>query len=176
MAAVSAVSARHRIRVALVVGAVLAASLAAFAGPAQAVSPNVVISQVYGGGGNSGAPFTHDYIELFNRGTAAASVSGWSLQYASATGTGNLGANTGQLTELPSVSLAPGQYLLVEEASTAAVGSPLPAPDVVDPSPISMSATGGKVALVSSVTPLGCNGGSTPCPPPRPHPATARRR
>lgn len=31
----------------------------------DAISPDVVISQVYGGGGNSGAPFTHDFIELF---------------------------------------------------------------------------------------------------------------
>lgn len=32
-----------------------------------ALSADVVISQVYGGGGNSGAPFTHDFIELFIR-------------------------------------------------------------------------------------------------------------
>jgi predicted extracellular nuclease len=158
-------SARHRLGRALLVGAALALSLVALPGPARAVSPSIVISQIYGGGGNSGAPFTNDYVELFNRGAAAASVSGWSLQYSSATGTGNLGANSGQLSELPDVSLAPGQYLLVQEASTAAVGAPLPAPDVVDPTPINMSATGGKVALVSTTTPLGCNGGSTPCPP-----------
>jgi hypothetical protein len=33
--------------------------------PAQAVSPDIVISQVYGGGGNSGAMYTHDFVELF---------------------------------------------------------------------------------------------------------------
>jgi uncharacterized protein len=157
-------SARRRLGHALLVSAVLLLGLVALPGPAQAVSDGIVISQVYGGGGNSGAPFTNDYIELFNRGAAAASVSGWSLQYTSATGTGNFGANAGQLTELPDVSLAPGQYLLVQEASNAPVGAPLPTPDVSDPSPINMSATGGKVALVSSTTPLGCNGGSTPCP------------
>ena len=70
---------------------------------AQAVSPDVVISQVYGGGGNSGATYTHDFIELFNRGTSSVSLAGWSVQYASATGTGNFGANSGQLSELPSV-------------------------------------------------------------------------
>ena len=57
---------------------------------AQAVSPDVVISQVYGGGGNSGAPYTNDFIELFNRGTSTVSLAGWSIQYTSATGTGNL--------------------------------------------------------------------------------------
>ena len=129
----------------------------------QAVSPDIVISQVYGGGGNSGAPFTHDFIELYNRGSAAVSLAGWSLQYASATGTGNFGANSGQLTEL-SGSLAPGQYWLVQEAS-GVNGVPLPTPNVVDPTPISMAAGAGKVALVNSTVSLGCNGGSTPCSP-----------
>ena len=36
---------------------------------ARAISPDIVISQVYGGGGNSGATLTNDFIELFNRGT-----------------------------------------------------------------------------------------------------------
>jgi predicted extracellular nuclease len=140
------------------------ALLVSLPGPARAAGANLVISQVYGGGGNTGAPFANDFIELLNRGASTVSVAGWSLQYASATGTGNLGANAGQLTELPSVSLAPGQYLLVQEASNAAVGAPLPAPDVTDSTPINMSATGGKVALVDTITPLGCNGSSTPCP------------
>ncbi|NJD30244.1 MAG: hypothetical protein FIA92_18415, partial [Chloroflexi bacterium] len=131
--------------------------------PAQAVSPHVVISQVYGGGGNSGATLTHDYIELFNRGTASQSLAGWSVQYASATGTGNFGSISTQITELPSVSLAPGQYLLIQEASQSASGSPLPTPDVTDTSPIAMAAGAGKVALVNTTASLGCNGGSTPC-------------
>ena len=46
---------------------------------AVAASPNLVISQVYGGGGNSGAPFTSDYIEIFNRGNATVALSGLSL-------------------------------------------------------------------------------------------------
>src|ERR1044072_7618446 len=58
------------------------------------VSPNVVISQVYGGGGNAGATFTHDFIELFNRGNTTVSLAGWSVQYTSAAGTGNLGSAT----------------------------------------------------------------------------------
>jgi predicted extracellular nuclease len=132
--------------------------------PAAAASPNVVISQVYGGGGNTGATFQNDFVELFNRGTTTVSLAGWSIQYASATGTGNFGANTGQLTEL-SGSLAPGRYLLIQEASTAAVGAPLPAADITDATPINMSGTGGKVALVNTATTLGCNGGSTPCTP-----------
>jgi predicted extracellular nuclease len=129
--------------------------------PARAASPNIVISQVYGGGGNTGAPYTNDYIELFNRGNTTVSLDGWSVQYASATGTGNLGANSAQLTPL-SGSLAPGQYLLIQE-SAGTTGLPLPAPDITDITPINMSATGGKVALANIATSLGCNGGSTPC-------------
>ena len=130
----------------------------------QAVSNTIVISQVYGGGGNTGATYTHDFIELFNRGTSAVSLAGWSVQYTSATGTGNFGSATNLITPL-SGSLAPGQYLLVQEATNAAVGSPLPTPDVTDSTPINMSGTGGKVALVNTTTPLGCNGSSTPCSP-----------
>jgi hypothetical protein len=130
-------------------------------------NPDVVISQVYGGGANTGAPLTHDYIELFNRSSAPVSLEGWSLQYASATGSGNFGASSAQLTEL-SGTIGPGQYFLVQEAGGAAGVPPLPpvalpAPDLIDPTPILMSATAGKVALVQGATTLGCNGGSTPC-------------
>ena len=138
--------------------------LGAGVGAAEAAS-DMVISQVYGGGGNTGAPYSNDFVELFNRGTTPANLAGWSLQYASATGTGNLGASATQLTELPSLTLQPGQYLLVQEAPGAAATAPLPTPDVVDPTPIAMSGTAGKVALVRSSTSLGCNGGSTACSP-----------
>ena len=53
---------------------------------------------------------------------------------------GNFGGNAAMLTEL-SGSLAPGQYLLVQEASNAPVGAPLPTPDIVDDAtPILMAA------------------------------------
>ena len=61
----------------------------ALAGPASAMSTNVVISQVFGGGGNTGAPYHNDFVELFNRTATPVSLAGWSVQYASATGTGN---------------------------------------------------------------------------------------
>ena len=130
-----------------------------------APSPGVVISQVYGGGGNSGAPYTHDFVELFNRGGMPVSIAGWSIQYTSATGTGNFGASATLISELPAITLQPGQYVLVQEASQAAVGSPLPTPDVVDTTPIAMAAGAGKVALVNTIMPLGCNGNPTVCSP-----------
>ncbi len=132
--------------------------------PAAAISTSIVISQIYGGGGNTGAPFQNDYVELFNRANAAVDLSGWSIQYTSATGTGTFGSATNLITPISGI-LAPGQYLLVQESGNPLVGAPLPTPDITDATPINMSATGGKVALVNTATPLGCNGGSTPCSP-----------
>jgi DNA/RNA endonuclease G (NUC1) len=127
---------------------------------ALSASSIVVISQVYGGGGNSGATYNKDYIELFNRGTAEVSLAGLSLQYASATGTGNFGSSATQLTPL-SGTILPGKYVLVEEAGGSTGGSLVG--DQSDPTPINMAAGAGKVALVTGTTTLGCNGGSAPC-------------
>jgi endonuclease G len=111
-----------------------------------AVSSNLVISQVYGGGGNSGAQLRNDFIEIFNRGAAPVSLAGMSVQYASSAGT------SWQVTPLTSVTLAPGQYYLVQEATGAAGTVSLPTPDATGN--IAMSATAGKVALVASTTAL----------------------
>ena len=81
---------------------------------AQAASPDVVISQVYGGGGGTGATYNRDFVELFNRGASTVSLTGKSVQYASATGTGNFGANP---VTLLSGDLAPGSHYLVAMAS-----------------------------------------------------------
>jgi predicted extracellular nuclease len=120
------------------------------AGPAVAASPDITISGVYGGGGNSGAPYKNDYIELYNRGTTAVSLSGWTVQYASATG------SSWSKTTL-SGSIAPGKHYLVGEASGGATGSALPAPEATGT--INMSATTGKVALVTNSTALTCSTG-----------------
>src|ERR1041385_1542691 len=60
---------------------------------ASAASTGIVISQIYGAGGNSGAVYQNDYVELFNLSGAPVSVAGWSVQYASATGTGTFASN-----------------------------------------------------------------------------------
>lgn len=126
---------------------------------ANAASSSIVISQVYGAGGNSGATYTNDFVELFNRGNAPASLAGWSIQYSSSTGTGLFSSN---ITELPAVTLQPGQYFLVQE-SGGATGVSLPSPDFVDATPISMAAGAGKVIVANVATGLACNGSSTPC-------------
>jgi uncharacterized repeat protein (TIGR01451 family) len=119
------------------------------------VLTDVVISQVYGGGGNSGATFTHDFIELFNRGSAAVSLSGWSVQYNSAAGSG-----TWQVTPL-SGSIAPGGYYLIRQAQGAGGTTPLPTPDASGS--IAMGSIAGKVALQTVTTALAgaCSSGGT---------------
>ena len=138
-------------------------ALVPFSQPAAALSTSVVLSQVYGGGGNAGAQYTNDFIELFNRGGASVDLSGWSVQYTSATGTGNFGSSTTLITPLAG-TIAPGQYVLIQEAAGTTPAASIPTPDITDTTPINMSATGGKVALVNSTTPLGCNGSTaSPC-------------
>lgn len=105
--------------------------------------PIIVISQVYGGGGNSGAYYTNDFIELFNKGDQAQDLSGWSVQYASATGSSWTATILGG-------SIPAGGYYLVQEAQGTGGTSALPAPDAFGT--ITMSATAGKVALVDSTT------------------------
>jgi hypothetical protein len=107
---------------------------------------SLVISQVYGGGGNNNAVFTHDFIEIHNRGGIGVSVAGWSVQYGSAGGT------TWQATLLPSTVIPPGGYLLVQQATGGANGAALPTPDATGT--INMSGTAGKVALVANSTVL----------------------
>jgi predicted extracellular nuclease len=93
----------------------------------------------------AGATWKNDFIELFNRGNTPVSLNGWSVQYVSAAGTG-----TWAVTNLTNVTLAPGQYYLVQEAAGAGGTQNLPTPDVSGG--IAMSATNAKLALVSNTT------------------------
>ncbi len=113
---------------------------------ATSAHATVVISQVYGGGGNAGATLRHDFIELKNISSTAQSVAGWSVQYASATG------GTWQVTALPAgASIPAGAYLLVRQA--AGTGGTV---DVVGDvtGTIAMAGPSGKVALANTSTPL----------------------
>ena len=105
-----------------------------------------MISQVFGGGGNAGAPFRNDFIEIFNAGQFTVNLSGWSVQYASAT------ASTWAVTPLTSITLNPGQYYLIQESSGGSNGALLTAPDATGT--IAMAAGSGKVVLIKSSTTL----------------------
>lgn len=124
---------------------ILAALLASLAAPALAAPGDVVISQVYGGGGNTNATLKNDFIELFNRSSEAVDLSAWSVQYASTNG------NSWQVTRLTG-TIQPGQYYLVQEAAGTGGNTSLPQPEVTGSIP--MAGGAGKVALVSSQTAL----------------------
>ncbi len=130
--------------------AILTAAGAAVAVPAAATSAGVVINEIYGGGGNSGATLKNDFIELANRGSAPASVDGWSMQYISA----SPGASTTwQVTPLTGSVDASGLYLIGEAAGTGGTDN---LPTTQATGSINMSATAGTVALVDNSTALTC--------------------
>lgn len=125
----------------------IATALLSLAGANAGASPNgLVISQIYGGGGNSGATFRNDFIELFNAGNAPVSLDGYTVQYNSATGTG-----AWQVTPLNG-TLAPGRYYLVLESAGAGGTTALPTPEASGN--IAMSGTAGKVVLSSATVAL----------------------
>jgi len=114
---------------------------------------DVVISQVYGGGGNAGppaAPYKNDFVELFNRSNAAVDVGAWSVQYASYNGT------SWTAVALTGKTIPAGGYLLVQFGG-GSTGVALPTADVTNST--NLSATHGKIALVNNATAL-----TTTCP------------
>ncbi|MGW1551028.1 lamin tail domain-containing protein, partial [Streptomyces sp. NPDC002346] len=135
----------------LLAGAV-AVTLSATALPAAFAAPSstAVISEVYGGGGNSGATLTRDFVELANAGSAAYDLSGFSVQYLPGT------PSAGSLWQVSALtgSVAPGGRYLVAQAAGTGGTVALPTPDATGT--VAMSATSGTVALVSGTTPLTC--------------------
>ncbi len=80
-------------------------------------SSTLVISQVFGGGGSSGARVRSDFVELHNVSSATVSLSGLSLQYASAQGV------SWSKTALPDAQVPAGGFFLIELASSGSAGS-----------------------------------------------------
>src|SRR5581483_8060943 len=74
----------------------------------------VVISQIYGGGGGSNAPYNQDYIELFNQGSTPVTMTNWSVQYQTQ------GNSTWSLVGVLNTTLQPGQYYLVSASTVGA--------------------------------------------------------
>jgi hypothetical protein len=138
----------HRTKLALVV-ALAAALLPAAA--ARGASSALVVSQVFAAGGNAGAAFTNDYVELLNRGSSSIDLTGWSIQYATATGT------SWSPTTLAG-SIGAGRRYLVQLGSGGTAGAALPTPDATGT--VNLAAGGGKVALVQDTAALTC--GSSP--------------
>lgn len=127
---------------------------------ATVANAQIVISEVYGGGGGGTATYANDYVELVNLGSSQATLTGASLQYASATGTFN------SYVALPSITLNAGQKYLIEmvPSTPATAGAALPTADFQATANISLSngntyqggfamaAPNGKVALANNTS------------------------
>lgn len=110
-----------------------------------AMNAQVVISQVYGGGGNAGATYKNDFVELFNRGNTPEDLTGYVLQYATAAG--NFGSSKAYL---PSVTMQPGEYFLIQLAAGSNGTIDLEADFVpIGTESFNMAATNFKIALTS---------------------------
>ncbi|MFC0426755.1 lamin tail domain-containing protein [Chryseobacterium scophthalmum] len=130
-------------------------SIAAFS------NAQIVINEIYTGGGLLGAAITNDFIELKNIGSSTASLNGATIQYASSSG-----AFT-QYNNLPNITLTPGQTYLIQQGSDGLGGLiNLLNPNLIvtvllnlDGSPsvgvgVGLALTSGKVALASNATPV----------------------
>ena len=105
----------------------------------------VVISEVYGGGGNSGATLKNDFIELYNPTESSISLEGWKVQYA---------AKTGEFSEIATMttnlngSIKAGSYYLIQEVAGAGGSEDLSIPDATGT--IAMGGKECKVRLVDN--------------------------
>lgn len=131
-------------------------SLIAIVAASFAVNAQVVISQVYGGGGNNGAVYSHDFVELFNNTAQPVTLTGHSLQYAATAG--NFSA--GNTQTLPNITIPAGGYYLIQQAVGTNTSLPaLPTPDLIPTAAnngtiLALGGTNGKIALVNGVTPI----------------------
>ncbi|WP_441251730.1 endonuclease/exonuclease/phosphatase family protein [Kitasatospora sp. McL0602] len=134
----------------LPVGVAASLVLVPLPGAMAAPSADAVVSEVYGGGGNSGATLKNDFIELANKGGAAFGLTGYSVQYISATP-----GPTTQWSVTPLTGSIPvgGRYLVAESAGT---GGTVDLPTADATGALALSGTNGTVALVQGTDPLTC--------------------
>src|SRR5690606_33310530 len=71
----------------------------------------IVINEIYTGGGLLGALITNDFIELKNIGASTATLSNATIQY------GPISGPFTQYHELPPITLGAGQTYLIQQAS-----------------------------------------------------------
>lgn len=96
---------RRAAALALALGTAASLLIAPVAGAAPDGS-QVLINEVYGGGGNSGAVLTHDFIELYNPTDREIDLAGMKVEYFAATG------NSGGTVELSGTIAPEGHYLI----------------------------------------------------------------
>jgi hypothetical protein len=132
---------------------VIVLALVALAIPVVASSAVVRISQIYGGGGSTATTplpaFNQDYIELYNAGNSPVDISGWALEYGSATGAWGSFVDNYYVFPVGSVIPACGYILVGGKLLTTYTGAALPTIDYL--ANFSASGTGGKFALFTAL-------------------------
>lgn len=121
--------------------------LMAVAGNANA---SLVISQIYGGGGatSTNPLYSNDWVQLYNSGSTAIDLTGYSLQYASATNTTTFGSSNSQAL---SGTIAANSYFLVQEGRGSGLAGTASDPTYnLIGGNLNLSATAGKIALFST--------------------------
>lgn len=139
--------------------ATMVALLALCAAPAFAANP-VRISQVYGGGGGTTA--ATDFVELFNNSGVPVDISGWVIEYGSATGAWNSFAGNA-FTFPPGSVIQPCGYLLFAGNVGSGGAPPIGADYASAPTVFNMSGTNGKVMLVTQLNGNGTSTGGVVC-------------
>jgi hypothetical protein len=116
---------------------------------------NIVISQLYTRGGEAGAIYQNDFIELYNRGNTVVDINGWTLnvQAFDGTSTSNVQIRFSSPTGVP---IPVGGHVLLQFPGNGTNGQPL-SPDTSVPL-VSLGATGGQIMLLGKdkTPPSGC--------------------
>lgn len=124
--------------------------------PAQpAVAGDIVFSQIYSNGGNTGSTYQNNYLELYNRTNATIDFSGWRMYLASGNGAFNQSVS---VTSSRGIPIAAHGYLLIGFGPVSSNGAAVPADffipffsPIPEVPPINISPTG-KVFLTQPGT------------------------
>jgi hypothetical protein len=113
---------------------------------AFATNYHPVLSEIYAGGGNDGASWENDFVEIYNPTNSTIDLSNWSIQYAS-------GQSNNWKVYALNGQIEPGGYYLVKGSSHSEEGETLDSFDL-EVLNLNMSANSGKVAFVNDLDPI----------------------
>jgi hypothetical protein len=117
-------------------------------------SPNLVISQIYTRGGESGASYQNDFVELFNRSTTAVNLNNYTLQVTLDNGAIPTSLSL-RIFSSNGFVIQPGRYFLFRfKGDAAGDGQPLPTPDfdlniLPGPVPANLHPASGTIVLLA---------------------------
>ena len=111
---------------------------------------DIRISQIYSRGGEAGATFQNDYIELFNRGQTNVDINGWSLNISNFSGVPpniQISSSAIRFFNPAGIILTPGSHFLIKFGATGSNGQPIINADI-NLGPVPISDTGSQIALL----------------------------